>query len=69
MLLSVAAAVRITGGPNSLGIRIIRESEDETSSEAPNRHVEQLTCSNIITLNALVELLTEKGVLSKSDIL
>ena len=30
---------------------------------------EQLTCSNMLTLNALVELLTEKGVLSKPEIL
>lgn len=30
---------------------------------------EQLRYSNMLTLNALVELLTEKGVLSKSEIL
>ena len=30
---------------------------------------EQLTYSNMLTLNALVELLTEKGVLSKPEIL
>ena len=30
---------------------------------------EQLTYSNRLTLNALVELLTEKGVLSKPEIL
>ena len=30
---------------------------------------EQLTYSNMLTLNALVELLTEKGVLNKPEIL
>jgi hypothetical protein len=37
--------------------------------QPPNRQVEQLTYSNTLTLNALVELLTEKGVLSKPEIL
>ena len=40
--------------------------------EPPNRPTvtfEQLSYSNMLTLNALVELLTEKGVLSKPEIL
>ena len=40
-----------------------------TLRQPPNRQVEQLTYSNTLTLNALVDLLTEKGVLSKPEIL
>jgi len=35
----------------------------------PTVTFEQLAYSNMLTLNALVELLTEKGVLSKPEIL
>jgi len=37
--------------------------------QPPNRQVEQLTYSNTLTLIVLVEVLTEKGVLSKPEIL
>jgi len=39
------------------------------STERPTVTFEQLTYSNMLTLNALVELLTEKGVLSKAEVL
>jgi hypothetical protein len=35
----------------------------------PTVTFEQLSYSNMLTLNALIELLTEKGVLSKPEIL
>lgn len=40
--------------------------------EPPSRQAvtfEEITHSNMLTLNALVELLTEKGVLTQADIL
>src|SRR6516165_7507329 len=47
-------------------------TERITMKDKPPRQTvtfEQLTYSNMLTLNALVELLTEKGVLSKPEIL
>jgi hypothetical protein len=41
-------------------------------ASTPNRqtvNLEELVCSNILTLNALVELLNEKALLSKEEVL
>ena len=47
-------------------------SAEETMDSTPNRQTvsfEELTYSNILTLNALIELLDEKGLIGKKDIL
>ena len=41
----------------------------KNQSKRPTVTFEQLSYSNMVTLNALVELLTEKGVITKPEIL
>jgi len=44
----------------------------QSVASTPNRqtvNLEELVCSNILTLNALVELLNEKALLSKEEVL
>jgi hypothetical protein len=59
--------------PTSSGWSSTSQPQRSATLKGPPKRLtvtfEQLTYSNMLTLNALVELLTEKGVLSKPEIL
>jgi len=47
----------------------VREDDCDKPAKRLTTTFEQLSYSNMLTLNALVELLTEKGVLTQAEIL